>query len=366
MKEKDYYKILGISRTATDEEIKKAYRQTAFEYHPDRNPGNKEAEEMFKEAAEAYEVLRDPEKRRLYDQYGVEGLQSTGFQGFSGFDDIFDTFSDLFGDVFGFSARRSSRKRPLKGADLRYDLNITLEEVAKGKEMEIEVPREEICEYCNGSGAEAGTSPETCPMCGGKGQVYRSQGFFTVSTTCPKCRGRGQVISRPCKKCRGLGKIARKRKLKVKVPPGVDSGSTMRLTGEGELGEYGGPSGDLYVVIQVEPHDIFERHNDNLICEIPVSFVQAALGATIDVPTLEGEDVLNIKPGTQPGNVYTLRGKGIKHLRGRGYGDLKVKIRVVIPRTLTKEQDDLLRRFAVISQDDVKDSTKRRRKFPMF
>jgi len=367
MRDKDYYSILGVSRTASSEEIKRAYRQIAVKYHPDRNPGDREAEEKFKEAAEAYEVLRDPEKRRIYDQYGVEGLQGTGFQGFSNFDDIFDTFSDLFGDIFGFSSRRrSSGPRPVRGADLRYDLEITLEDVAKGKEVEIEIPREEPCDRCGGTGAEPGTSPETCPMCGGRGQVYRSQGFFTVTTTCPRCRGKGRIIQNPCKKCRGRGRITRTRKLKVKIPPGVDDRSTMRLTGEGEMGEYGGPPGDLYVVIRVRPHDIFTRENDDLICEIPISFVQAALGASIHVPTIDGEETLEIKPGTQPGDVYVLKGKGVKHLRARGYGDLKVRMRVVIPRKLTKQQEDILRQFAITTNDDVSDHTKRKRKFPMF
>lgn len=366
MIKKDYYEILGVSRSASSDEIKKKYRQIALKYHPDRNPGNRQAEERFKEAAEAYEVLRDPEKRRIYDQYGHEGLHGTGFEGFSSFDDIFESFSDLFGDVFGFSTRRSYRNRPVRGADLRYDVSITLEEAAKGKEIEFDIPKTEVCDHCDGSGAEPGTSPEVCNVCGGRGQVYRTQGFFTISTTCTRCRGTGRVISRPCKRCRGSGTLTRKKTLKVKIPPGVDSGTTIRLAGEGQLGEHGGPPGDLYVMIQVKPHHIFTRQGDDLICEIPISFVQAALGTVVKVPILDGEYDLEIKPGTQPGEIYTIKDKGLKHLRGRGYGDMRVGIRVVIPRKLTKEQEELLEQFALISKDEVMDRTKHKKKFNIF
>ncbi|MFY9396755.1 MAG: molecular chaperone DnaJ [Desulfomonilia bacterium] len=364
MTKRDCYEVLGVPRSASADEIKKAYRQLALKYHPDRNPGDKEAEARFKEAAEAYEVLRDPDKRRIYDQYGHEGLQGTGFRGFSDFDDIFSSFSDIFGDVFGFSSgRRSQRRRSRRGSDLRYDLSITLEEAATGTETQIEIPKTETCDRCGGTGAEPGTSPEPCGICGGRGQVYRTQGFFTISTTCAHCRGTGQVIAKPCKTCRGSGTITRNKKLKVKIPPGVDSGATMRLTGEGEPGELGGPPGDLYVFIDVEPHEIFTRQNDDLYLEVTISFVQAALGTTITVPTLDGETELDIKPGTQPGDVYTLKEKGIKHLRGGGHGSLNVGIKVEIPRKLSKEQEELLRRFAEISKDSVKKPSRSKKLF---
>lgn len=363
MTKRDYYEILGVSRSATSDEIKKAYRQLALKYHPDRNPGDKDAEARFKEAAEAYEVLHDSNKKHIYDQYGHEGLHGTGFQGFSNFDDIFSSFSDIFGEVFGFSSgRRSYRKRPSRGADLRYDATITLEKAASGTEIELEIPKTEVCEICTGTGAEPGTSPEPCSTCGGKGQVYRSQGFFTISTTCSHCRGTGQVISNPCKECRGSGNITRKKQLKVKIPPGVDTGATMRLTGEGEAGELGGPPGDLYVFIDIKPHDIFIRQGDDLYIEMPISFVQATLGTTISVPSLEGEVDLDIKAGTQPDEIYTIKGKGIKHLRSNGYGSLNVGIKITIPKKLNKEQEELLRKFAEQSKEEVKSTSRHKKK----
>ncbi|MGC9324072.1 MAG: molecular chaperone DnaJ [Desulfomonilia bacterium] len=363
MTRRDYYEILGISRSATPEDIKKAYRQLALKFHPDRNPGDTEAETRFKEAAEAYEVLRDPNKKHIYDQYGHEGLHGTGFQGFSNFDDIFSSFSDIFGEMFGFSTgRRSARRRPSKGADLRYDAAITLEEASTGTEMELEIPRSETCDACTGTGAQAGTSPERCPACGGKGQVYRTQGFFTISTSCSKCMGTGQYIPKPCKACKGSGTIIRKKRLKVKIPAGVDTGATMRLTGEGEAGDLGGPPGDLYVFIQVKPHETFTRQADNLYVEMPISFVQAALGATIKVPSLDGDVDLDIKPGTQPNQIYTIKDKGIKHLRGSGRGSLNVGIRVQIPEKLSKEQEELLHRFAELSHEEVKHPSKHKKK----
>ncbi len=361
MTKKDYYEILGIARSASAEEIKKTYRQLAMKYHPDRNPGDHEAEAKFKEAAEAYEVLSDTEKKRIYDQYGHEGLQGSGFQGFSNFDDIFSSFSDIFGDVFGFSGgRRSQRRRPSRGSDLRYDMAISLEEAAKGTEIELDIPKSETCDRCNGSGAEPGTSPETCGVCGGKGQVYRTQGFFTISTTCAHCRGTGKVISKPCKTCRGSGTITRKKKIKVKIPPGVDAGATMRITGEGEAGDMGGPTGDLYVFIDIKPHETFIRQGDDLYIETNISFVQAALGTSIKVPTLEGETDLEIKPGTQPNEIYTVKDKGIKHLRSHGSGSLNVGIRVEIPRKLSKEQQQILQEFAKATGENVKSPSKKK------
>lgn len=359
MTKKDYYEILGVSRSASSDEIKKAYRQLALKYHPDRNPGDKDAEERFKEAAEAYEVLHEADKRRIYDQYGHEGLQGSGFQGFEGADDIFNSFSDLFGEMFGFSSGRR-RRRPTRGADIRYDQTLTLEEAAAGTEIKLEIPKSERCEQCEGSGAEPGSSPETCSTCGGKGQVYRSQGFFTISTTCPRCNGSGQFIAKPCTSCNGSGTVARKKHLQVKIPAGVDNGAAMRITGEGELGELGGPPGDLYVIISVEPHEIFERQGDDLYLEQAISFTQATLGSASTVPTIDGESAeLEIKPGTQPDDVYTLKGKGIKHLKGGGNGDLKVVIRVHIPKKITPEQEELLRKFAALSKDDVAGHKKR-------
>ncbi|HPA75501.1 MAG TPA: molecular chaperone DnaJ [Deltaproteobacteria bacterium] len=366
MTKRDYYEILGISRSASPEEIKKAYRQLALRYHPDRNPGDHEAESRFKEAAEAYEVLRDTEKRRIYDQYGHEGLSRTGFHEFTSFDDIFSSFSDIFGDMFGFPGRRGGgRRRPSKGADLRYDASITLEESASGTEIELEIPKTLPCEDCGGTGAETGTSPEKCTTCGGKGQVYRSQGFFTISTTCPTCRGAGQVIKKPCKPCKGSGHIVREKHLKVKIPAGVDTGATMRVPGEGELGELGGPPGDLYVVIAIRPHETFIRQGDDLYLEVSISFVQAALGTILKVPTLDGETDLEIKAGTQPDEIYSLKNKGIKHLRGGGQGSMHVGIKVEIPKKLTREQEELLRKFAETSGEDVKDP-KRKKLFGKF
>lgn len=365
MTKRDYYEILGISRSASPEEIKKAYRQLALRYHPDRNPGDHEAESRFKEAAEAYEVLRDTEKRRIYDQYGHEGLSRTGFHEFTSFDDIFSSFSDIFGDMFGFPGRRGGTQEAVKGADLRYDASITLEESASGTEIELEIPKTLPCEDCGGTGAETGTSPEKCTTCGGKGQVYRSQGFFTISTTCPTCRGAGQVIKKPCKPCKGSGHIVRKKHLKVKIPAGVDTGATMRVPGEGELGELGGPPGDLYVVIAIRPHETFIRQGDDLYLEVSISFVQAALGTILKVPTLDGETDLEIKAGTQPDEIYSLKNKGIKHLRGGGQGSMHVGIKVEIPKKLTREQEELLRKFAETSGEDVKDP-KRKKLFGKF
>ncbi len=362
MTKRDFYEILDVPRSADAEDIKKAYRKLAMKYHPDRNPGDTDAEARFREAAEAYEVLQDPEKRRIYDQYGHEGLQGSGYQGFSGAEDIFSAFSDLFG--FGGGGR--SRRRPTRGADLRYNATISLEEAARGTELNVELPRTEPCATCGGNGAEPGSSPKTCTTCGGKGQVYRTQGFFSVSSTCPHCQGSGQIIDKPCQDCRGTGNIKRKRTLNVKIPAGVDSGMSMRVAGEGELGSLGGPPGDLYVVITVKPHETFEREGSDLLIEWPLSFVQAALGTTVTVPSLDGEESLEIKPGTQPGAVYTIRGKGIKHVKGSARGDLKVIVSVVIPEKLSEEQRNLLIRYAEISGDEIKAPSKNKKRFNIF
>ena len=347
---KDYYEILGVPRDASPEEIKRAYRRIAFKYHPDRNPGDKEAEEKFKEAAEAYEVLRDPQKRAIYDAYGHEGLSSQGFTGFTGFDDIFSTFSDIFDEFFGFRTRRG-REAPQSGADLRYDLTISFEEAAFGTQREIKIRRAEVCDFCRGSGLEPGYQPESCPSCGGRGQVYQTHGFFRIGTTCPHCQGRGVIITHPCPECGGSGRRRVEKGIKIRVPAGVDTGTRLRIQGEGEAGLHGGPPGDLYIVIHVKPHSFFTRKGDNVICEVPISFVQAALGDTIDVPTLKGVEKLKIPPGTQSGKTFRLQGKGIPRIGGYGRGDQIVRIIVNTPTNLTKRQEELLREFAKIEEE---------------
>lgn len=347
MFKKDYYEVLGVSRDANQEELKRAYRKLAMKYHPDRNPGDKEAEERFKEAAEAYEVLRDTEKRALYDRFGHEGLAGTGFRGFSGFEDIFSSFGDIFGDFFGFGTR-STRSRVRPGHDLRYDLQMTLEEAFHGKEEKIIFHRLEACGNCQGSGVTPGHEPQICATCQGRGQVVRSQGFFQISTTCPACHGEGHIVTNPCEECRGEGRVKVKREISVKIPPGVDTGSQLRLRGEGEPGEYGGPPGDLFVVIHVKNHEFFTREGDHLLCEIPISFVQAALGDTIRIQVLgeEGEKELKIPGGTQPDEILSMPGEGMPTLRRHRRGELFIKIRVKIPKRLNQKQKALLEEFA--------------------
>jgi len=349
MEDKDYYKILGVSRDATEEEIKRSYRKIAMQYHPDRNPGNKEAEEKFKIASEAYEVLRDPEKREIYDHYGIEGLKGTGFTGFRGFDDIFSAFGDIFEDFFGFGTTYKRRTKARPGADLRYDLKISFYDAAFGKETEIEIPKDVLCDICNGTGAKPGTHPAICPNCKGTGQVTRSQGFFTISTTCSQCRGGGKFIPHPCKECRGLGRVKVNKKIQIKLPPGVDTGSKLRIRGEGEEGERGGPPGDLFVFLYVEPHDFFSRDGDDIICQIPISFTQAVLGSEIEIPTLNGKRNLSIPKGTESGEIFRIKGEGFPKLRGYGRGDQVVQIVVKTPKNLTKRQEELLREFEGIS-----------------
>ena len=355
---RDYYEILSVSRNATDNELKAAYRKLALKYHPDRNPNDQAAEEKFKEAAEAYEVLRDPQKRSLYDQYGHAGLENTGFHGFGGFEDIFSSFGDIFEDFFGFTSRRRSRSRAMPGADLRYDLSLDFMDAVFGSETEIEIDKRQTCSDCEGSGCEPGTEPESCRHCGGAGQVSRSQGFFTVRTTCPTCRGNGQMIPHPCPKCRGTGQVMASKKVAVKIPAGVDHGSRLRLTGEGEPGVYGGPPGDLYVFIHVQPHEFFQRQDTHIICEIPISFIQAALGDKISVPTLNGKKTLEIPKGTQPGDVFYFQGEGIPELRGRGRGDQIIQVTIKTPTHLTKKQEALLRDFAKLESKKLSNKIK--------
>jgi len=352
MDKQDYYEILNVSRQADEAEIKKSYRKFALKYHPDRNPGNKEAEEKFKAAAEAYEVLHDPQKRRIYDTYGHEGLQGSGFRGFRGFEDIFSSFGDVFQDLFfgfGGSARSQSATRP--GDDLLYDMTLGFEEAVFGVEKEIQIQTLLECDHCNGSGAEPGTRETTCPTCQGSGQVVQSQGFFRISTTCSRCHGTGRVLVSPCNHCRGQGRVKQPKRVEVKVPAGVDVGTRLRLRGEGESGYRGGPSGDLYVRLNVKPHEFFERDGDNLYGKVSISFAQAALGDKVDVPTLEGKKALLIKPGTQPGAVAQFSGEGVPRLRGNGRGDLLFEVQVKIPARLTQRQEELLRELMEIEKE---------------
>ncbi|WP_462326868.1 molecular chaperone DnaJ [Desulfobaculum sp.] len=353
MSQRDYYEVLGVSRDAGEDEIKKAYRKLAFQYHPDRNPDDAEAETKFKEAAEAYEVLKDADKRATYDRFGHAGMNGSGFGGgFSNSEDIFSSFSDIFGDLFGFGGGGGGRgPRPTAGADLRYNLTISFRQAAKGDEVTLTIPKQVHCPECNGTGAEPGTSPETCQQCGGSGQVVQSQGFFRVSVPCPVCHGRGQVIRSLCPRCKGDGTVPETRELSVRIPAGVDSGSRLRLRGEGEPGEYGGPHGDLYVVIYVEEDEVFERQGQNLIYRLEIDFTQAALGETVEVPTLDDPTTLHIPAGTQSGKVLRLRDLGLPHIGRQPQGDLLVEVNVKTPQDLTKEQEELLREFARLEEE---------------
>jgi molecular chaperone DnaJ len=361
MIKRDYYEALGVRRNASQVEIKRAYRQLALLYHPDRNPGNREAEEKFKEAAEAYSVLGDAGKRATYDQFGHEGLRGEGFTGFSGFDSsIFEEFEDIlgsffgFGDLFGTGERHRTRTYPQRGRDLALELEIGLEEAAAGVEKEINLNRAESCPACSGSGSAPGMKRSACPTCQGRGHIRYQQGFFAVSRTCSHCRGSGEIITSPCKECRGTGKVKQRRTLTVRIPPGVDDGSRLRLEQQGEAGDGAGLSGDLYVVIRVAKHHFFERQDNNLFCEVQISFSQAAIGTVIEVPGLDHQTgELKIPAGTQSAEVFRLRGRGIKDLHSHRNGDLFVKVVVKTPQSLTKEEKDLLRRLAEIRGEDL-------------
>jgi len=351
--QRDYYNILGISREASADEIKKAYRKTALKYHPDMNAGDREAEEQFKEAAEAYEVLSDSEKKKRYDLYGHEGLKGTGFSGFGGFEDIFSAFGDIFDGFFSFGGEASRRTRPRRGHDLRYDLDLSLEEAYQGKEEEIVFDRFDICEICNGRGIAPGSERAVCPSCNGRGETIRSQGFFQIRTTCPTCNGSGEIIVDPCGNCDGRGRVRAEKKVLVKIPPGVDTGSQLRISGEGESGENGGPSGDLFVVIHVRDHDVFEREGDDLRCRIAVSFVDAALGTELSIPVVDGsEDRRVVIPeGTQPGHILRLKNCGMPSLkRIKKRGDLFVQVMVRTPTHLSQRQRELLMEFAEVEK----------------
>lgn len=347
MAKRDYYEVLGVARNAGEPEIKKAYRRLAMKYHPDRNPGDSVAEEKFKEAKEAYEVLTDAQKRALYDQHGHDGVeamrQGGGAGGFGGAD-FGDIFGEVFGDIFG-GGRRGGRNQVFRGADLRYELELELPQAVFGHTSEIEIPRLMECETCHGSGAAKGSAPVTCDTCGGSGQMRIQQGFFQLQQPCSRCRGTGRIISNPCDTCLGQGRVRRTRKLSVKVPAGVSTGDRIRLGGEGEAGRNGGPAGDLYVEINVRPHPIFEREGDDLSCEVPLSFATAVLGGAVNVPTLEGEVSLKIPQETQSGRVFRLRGKGVKPVRGGTQGDLYCRVMVETPVNLSSEQRELLKQF---------------------
>ncbi|WP_020166494.1 MULTISPECIES: molecular chaperone DnaJ [Methylotenera] len=352
---KDYYEVLGVNKDASDEEIKKSYRKLAMKYHPDRNPDNPKAEEQFKEAKEAYETLSDDQKRAAYDQYGHAAFEHGG--GASGFGGagFGDAFGDIFGDIFG-GARQGGgqRNNVYRGADLRYNMEISLEDAAKGTETKIRIPVQAACETCKGTGAKAGKSPVTCSTCAGHGQVRMQQGFFSVQQTCPKCHGSGKIIKEEdkCGTCHGAGRQKINKTLSVKIPAGVDEGDRIRLTGEGEAGVNGGPTGDLYVVVHLKQHEIFQRDGGNLHCEMPISFSTAAIGGEIEVPTLGGSAKMKIPAETQTGGVFRLKGKGIKPLRQSDYGDLMVHVVVETPVKLTEKQKDLLREFEISTQAD--------------
>lgn len=355
MEKRDYYEVLGLSRGASDADIKRAYRQMAMQYHPDRNPGNKEAEDKFKECAEAYEVLADAEKRKVYDAYGHAGLSGQGFSGFSDVNDIFSSFGSIFEDFFGFSSPggQGGKKRPRKGADLRYDLVLEFEEAAFGVEKQVEYDREISCGTCKGERAEPG-GKRTCTSCGGSGQIRRNQGFFAVASACPTCQGEGEMVTTPCKACKGRGRVKESKKVSVKIPPGVDQGVRLRVGAEGQGGAYGGPAGDLYVFLQVKDSPHFERDGSDLIYGAHISMVQAALGCKLNVPTLGDNKIeVDVQPGTQHGQRLTVTGEGIPRLRGVGRGDLIVELAVEIPTKLSKEQRELLMKFAEVSGEKV-------------
>ncbi len=350
MTKRDFYEILGVGKDAHKDEIKKAYRQAALKYHPDKNPGDKEAEDKFKAAAEAYEVLSDEQKRQVYDRYGHEGLRGTGYQGFSGTEDIFSSFGDIFEGFFGHRTQQRERGR---GADLRYDMTIALEEAATGVEKVVSVEKYVSCTVCKGSRCEAGHKPEICHACGGHGQVRRQQGFFAISMPCGACGGSGQAIKHPCKQCRGLGKELKKKELKVKIPAGMEDGASLRLLGEGEPGTMGAPDGDLYILVYIKDHPNFERHGDDLVTRLRITFPQAALGAEVEIPTLLGTTKLHIPKGTQSHTLLKAKGEGMPTLHSKSKGNLVVQIIVDVPEKLSKEQENLLHEYAKISGGPV-------------
>ena len=374
MSKRDYYQVLGLERTTTPEEIKKAYRQMAVKFHPDKNPGDKTAEEKFKEVGEAYEVLSEPQKRAAYDQYGHAAFDprrraSSASRGAGGFHDPFEIFREVFGGGGGggggsifdelFGGGQRDPTGPQRGSDLRYDLEITFEEAVLGCEREITLTKLDACEICRGSGAEAGSGMSVCSDCGGRGQIISSRGIFSIAQTCPRCEGRGRVVEKPCRTCRGAGRRERTTKVKLKIPPGVDTGARLRSVGNGEAGLRGGSAGDLYVVLHVKADEIFQREGDDLLCEVPVSFVQAALGAEVEVPTLAGKAQIRMPPGTQSGTVFRLKGKGVRNVEGYGHGDLHVRVHVEVPTHLNSAQREKLHEFGGLCDANVNPLTKR-------
>ena len=353
MSKRDYYEVLDVSKNASEAEIKKAFKRLAMKCHPDRNP-DKAAEEQFKEAKEAYDVLTDAQKRAAYDQFGHAGVDPSAGMGGAGYGgaSFSDIFGDVFGDIFGGGGRTAGGQRVYRGADLRYNLELSLEEAVSGASVNIRIPTHVECEECDGSGAKKGTSPVTCSTCGGHGQVRMQQGFFSLQQTCPRCHGSGNIIETPCGKCHGHGRVEVQKTLSVKVPAGVDNGDRIRLSGEGEAGEHGGPSGDLYVHVIVRPHDIFQRDGNDLYCEVPISVVTASLGGELEIPTLDGRVNLKIPAESQSGKLFRLRGKGVKSVRGSQTGDLLCRVSVETPVNLTKKQKELLKEFEVSMNED--------------
>lgn len=353
MSKRDYYEVLDVSKNASEAEIKKAFKRLAMKCHPDRNP-DKAAEEQFKEAKEAYDVLTDAQKRAAYDQFGHAGVDPSAGMGGAGYGgaSFSDIFGDVFGDIFGGGGRTAGGQRVYRGADLRYNLELSLEEAVSGASVNIRIPTHVECEECGGSGAKKGTSPVTCSTCGGHGQVRMQQGFFSLQQTCPRCHGSGNIIETPCGKCHGHGRVEVQKTLSVKVPAGVDNGDRIRLSGEGEAGEHGGPSGDLYVHVIVRPHDIFQRDGNDLYCEVPISVVTASLGGELEIPTLDGRVNLKIPAESQSGKLFRLRGKGVKSVRGSQTGDLLCRVSVETPVNLTKRQKELLKEFEVSMNED--------------
>jgi len=353
----DYYEILSVTRSASSGEIKKAYRKLAMKFHPDRNPGDKEAEDSFKSCTEAYEVLSDEKKREIYNTYGHDGLKNSGYSSPGSAEDVFSSFGDIFGDLFGGGQRTRARQDgPVQGNDLRYDVEITFMEAVHGVSKEVELTRRDTCWTCEGSGSRPGHKKQTCPTCGGRGQVVRSQGFFQMSSTCPQCHGQGSIVTDPCTDCHGEGLVEKTKKVALKIPAGVDTDARMRLRGEGEGGRRGGGSGDLYVVVHVEEHDFFKRDGDTIYCRLPVPMVKAALGASVEVPTINGKKSLDIPAGSQSGERFILKKEGVVNLRGRGKGDMVVELQVMTPVNLCEEQKKALREFDTLCQEHGQDT----------